>query len=79
MQIEWKGIDEEEKGYCSKTGKLLVNVNPQFFRPAEVDLLIGNSQKAKDLLGWEAKTTLKTLCEDMIFNDIKRNKNGFSF
>lgn len=79
IQLEWKGKEENEKGYCSKTGKLLVNVNPQFYRPAEVDYLVGDSKKAKDLLGWEAKTTLKDLCANMVEKDIIRNTNGFSF
>ncbi len=79
IQLEWKGKEENEKGYCSKTGKLLVNVNPQFYRPAEVDYLVGDSKKAKDLLGWEAKTNLKDLCANMVEKDIIRNTNGFSF
>jgi GDPmannose 4,6-dehydratase len=77
--IEWKGKAEDEKGYCSKTGKLLVEINPNFYRPAEVDMLIGDAQKAKDLLGWSAKTDLNKLCADMVEKDIIRNKNGFSF
>ena len=79
IKIDWKGKAENEKGFCSKTGKLLIEVNPDFYRPAEVDLLIGNSQKAKDLLGWEAKTELKELSNKMVEKDIIRNKNGFSF
>jgi GDPmannose 4,6-dehydratase len=79
IDIEWKGQNENEKGYCLKTGKLLVEVNPFFYRPAEVDLLIGDATKAKRLLKWEPKTTLNELCSDMVLTDIKRNKNGFSF
>jgi GDPmannose 4,6-dehydratase len=79
VQIEWKGKDEYEKGYCSKTGKLLVSVNPQFYRPAEVDMLIGDYSKAKTLLNWEPKTGLKDLCSNMVEMDILRNKNGGSF
>lgn len=79
IEMEWKGKEEHEKGYCSKTGKLLVNVNPQFYRPAEVDYLVGDAQKAKDLLGWETKTNLKDLCANMVEKDIIRNTNGFSF
>lgn len=79
VDIEWKGTNENEKGYCMKTGKLLVAVNPVFYRPSEVDLLIGDASKAKKLLGWEPKTTLEDLCTDMVLTDIKRNKNGFSF
>lgn len=79
VQIEWKGKEENEKGYCSKTGKLLVNVNPQFYRPAEVDMLIGDYSKAKTLLNWEPKTKLHDLCSNMVEMDIIRNKNGSSF
>lgn len=79
VEIVWKGKEENEKGYCSKTGKLLINVNPQFYRPAEVDMLIGDYSKAKTLLGWEPKTQLKDLCSNMVEMDIIRNKNGASF
>ncbi len=79
IQIEWKGKEENEKAYCSTSGKLLVEVNPVFYRPAEVELLIGDASKAKELLNWEAKTTLASLCANMVETDIKRNKNGFSF
>jgi GDPmannose 4,6-dehydratase len=79
IQIEWKGKDENEKGFCSKSGKLLIEVNPVFYRPAEVELLIGDASKAKELLNWEPKTTLESLCSNMVQTDIKRNQNGFSF
>ena len=79
IQIEWKGKEENEKGFCSKSGKLLIEVNPVYYRPAEVELLIGDASKAKELLNWEAKTTLETLCSNMVQTDIKRNQNGFSF
>lgn len=79
IQIEWKDKNENEKGYCSKTGKLLVNVNPKFYRPAEVDMLIGDYSKAKTLLNWDPKTNLEDLCSNMVEKDIIRNKNGFSF
>lgn len=79
INIEWKGENENEKGYCSKSGKLLVEVNPCFYRPAEVDLLIGDASKAKRLLDWEAKTSLGELCNNMVITDINRNKNGYSF
>lgn len=79
IDIEWNGKDEKEKGYCAKTGKLLVNVNPIFYRPAEVDLLIGDASKAKKLLDWESKISIEDLCKNMVLTDIKRNENGFSF
>ena len=62
-----------------KDGKLVVKVNPKFYRPAEVDLLIGNPEKAKRDLGWEPKTTLEELCQMMVEADLRRNEIGFSF
>ena len=61
------------------TGKVVMRVNPQFYRPAEVDLLVGNPARAQAALGWEAKTTLEELCQMMVEADLKRNKVGFSF
>ena len=56
-----------------------MRVNPKFYRPAEVELLIGNPEKAKIVLGWEPITTLKQLCQMMVEVDIRRNEAGFSF
>jgi GDPmannose 4,6-dehydratase len=77
--IEWKGHGEEETGHCARTGKLLVRVSPKFYRPAEVDLLIGDPGKARRELGWEPKTTLEQLCQMMVEADMRRNELGFSF
>lgn len=79
VDIEWKGKDENEKGYNIQNGKEVVCINPKFYRPAEVELLIGNAEKAKNNLGWEPKTTLKELCQLMVDADLKRNENGHSF
>jgi GDPmannose 4,6-dehydratase len=79
IQLEWKGTAENEKGYCTKSGKELVAINPKFYRPAEVELLIGSAQKANDLLNWKPTTGLDELCALMVTADIKRNENGFSF
>ena len=79
IDIEFRGKGEDEVGVDSQTGKTLVKVNPKFYRPTEVDLLIGDPQKAKDELGWEAKTTLEELCSMMVKADLKRNEVGFSF
>lgn len=62
-----------------KTGQTVVRVNPRFYRPAEVDLLIGDPSKAKSKLSWEPKTTLEQLCQMMVEADIRRNECGFSF
>lgn len=79
IELEFKGKNEAEVGIDKATGKTLVKVNPKFYRPAEVDLLIGNPQKAKDELGWEPKCTLEELCDMMVKEDLRRNELGFSF
>ncbi len=79
VQLKWQGNAENEQGVCTKTGKTLVRVNPKFYRPAEVDLLIGNPAKAKQELGWEPKTSLEEMCAMMVEADLRRNKTGFSF
>jgi GDPmannose 4,6-dehydratase len=79
IELDFQGSAEKEIGVDRQSGKVLVKVNPKFYRPAEVDLLIGNPQKAKDDLGWEAKTTLEELCEMMVKEDLRRNESGFSF
>ena len=79
VDLEFKGRDENEIGVDVATGKTVVKVNPKFYRPAEVDLLIGNPEKAKQKLGWEPKTTLEQLCAMMVEADLRRNERGFSF
>ncbi|MDQ7090022.1 MAG: GDP-mannose 4,6-dehydratase [Methylococcales bacterium] len=79
INIEWQGENEQEIGVNTATGKTLVQVNPKFYRPAEVELLIGNPAKAKEKLGWEPTTTLEQLCKMMVEADLRRNKQGFSF
>ena len=70
--IEWRGKGVEEKGYCQKTGKLLVDINPRYFRPAEVDLLWGNAAKAEKELGWKPRVAFKELVSMMIKADIEK-------
>jgi GDPmannose 4,6-dehydratase len=79
VAIEWSGSADHEIGTCRKTGKVLVRVNPKFYRPAEVELLIGDPAKALADLGWKPKTTLEQLCQMMVEADLRRNKAGFSF
>lgn len=69
--IRWEGTGEEEKGYDANTGELLVQVDPRFYRPAEVELLIGDPAKAKEKLGWEPKTTVDELAALMVKHDIE--------
>lgn len=79
IEIQWQGSGEQEIAIEKATGKTLVRVNPKYYRPAEVDLLIGDAQKAHDELGWKATTTLEALCSMMVEADLKRNESGFSF
>ena len=79
VALEWSGSGEQETAHCARTGKQLVRVSPKFYRPAEVDLLIGDASKAKRELGWEPKTTLEALCQMMVDADLRRNQQGFSF
>lgn len=79
MEIEFKGEEGNEIGVDVATGKTVVRVNPKFYRPAEVDLLIGNPEKAKQKLGWEPQTSLEALCAMMVEADLRRNGQGFSF
>jgi GDPmannose 4,6-dehydratase len=72
IDIVWKGVGVDEVGVDSKTGTTIVKINPDFYRPAEVALLLGNSEKAKSKLGWQAKTTLEKLCTMMIKADLRR-------
>lgn len=72
VEIEWKGEGVDEKGYDKNTGKLLVDVNPRYFRPAEVELLWGDSTKAETELGWKRKVSFKELVSMMVREDIKK-------
>jgi len=79
IEIEFHGKNEEEIAVDRATGETVVRVNPKFYRPAEVELLIGDPQKAKDELGWSPKCTLEELCAMMVQADLKRNELGFGF
>lgn len=92
VELEFKGQGDEEYAVIAainspqtqeekalKVGQTVVRVNPKFYRPAEVDLLIGNPAKAKVKLDWAPKTTLEQLCQMMVEADLRRNAQGFSF
>ncbi len=79
VELQWRGRGVDEEGVCRKTGKVRVKVNPAFFRPAEVDALIGDASRAQRLLGWKAQTSLEELCRLMVEADIRRNEIGRSF
>jgi GDPmannose 4,6-dehydratase len=71
VNIMWEGIGVNEKGYNKKTGDILVEIDPKYFRPNEVDLLLGDYTKAKTVLGWEPKCKIEDLIKEMVDSDIK--------
>jgi len=79
VELEFRGAGVNELGVDSASGKTLVRINPKFYRPAEVELLIGNPAKAAEVLGWKAQTTLEQLCRMMVDADLRRNERGTSF
>jgi len=79
IAVDFKGSEEKETAIDTATGKTVMRINPKFYRPAEVELLIGDPAKAKAKLGWEPKTTLEQLCQMMVEADLRRNQAGFSF
>ena len=68
--VLWKGEGVNEQGICKDTGEVIVQVDSRYFRPAEVDLLVGDASKAKRILAWEPRYTLEEICEEMIESDI---------
>ena len=79
IDVDFRGKAEGETAVDTATGKTVMRINPKFYRPAEVELLIGNPEKAKNTLGWAPTTTLEQLCQMMVEADIRRNNAGFSF
>lgn len=72
VNIEWSGHGEDEIGVDAETGKVLVQVSPEFYRPAEVNILLGDSSKAREILGWEPKTVGHSLAQLMMHADLER-------
>ena len=70
ITLHWQGQGVDEKGICTKSGKTLVEVDPRYFRPTEVDLLIGNPTKAEQKLGWKHTTKWQQLCSEMVASDL---------
>lgn len=71
IQIRWEGRDVDEKGYDASTGKCIVEVDPRYFRPAEVETLLGDPAKAYDKLGWKPTTSFEDLVREMVEEDMK--------
>jgi len=74
INVEFTGSNESESAVDTQTGKTIVRVNPYFYRPAEVDLLVGDATKASEKLGWTATTSLEALCAMMVEADLRRNQ-----
>jgi GDPmannose 4,6-dehydratase len=70
VTLDWVGSGPQERGVCTKTGRVLVQVDPQYFRPTEVDLLLGNAGKAERKLGWRHESTWQELCAEMVREDL---------
>lgn len=79
ITVDFKGHAEAETAVDVASGKTVMRINPKFYRPAEVELLIGDPGHAKAKLGWEPQTTLEQLCQMMVEADLRRNQVGFSF
>ena len=75
-EIEWQGEGVNEKGIDKKSGRVLVEVDPRYFRPADVELLWGDSTKARTELGWEPKYSFMDLVKEMVQSDLEEMKNG---
>lgn len=71
ITLRWSGAGVEEKGYCAATGRCLVEVDPRYFRPTEVDLLIGDPTKAHAKLGWRHETSVRALVREMVEADVR--------
>jgi GDPmannose 4,6-dehydratase len=76
FHLEWSGAADHEVGTDTKSGKVIVRVNPEFYRPAEVDLLIGDASKARAALGWSPKVGLGELVDRMVHADLDRARRG---
>jgi GDPmannose 4,6-dehydratase len=79
IELEFSGSEGEEVAVDTTSGKTVMRVDPAFYRPAEVDLLIGDPAKATEKLGWKPQTTLEELCRMMVEADLRRNEAGLSF
>jgi GDPmannose 4,6-dehydratase len=77
--VEWKGREQDEVGIRTDIGDVVVRINSKFYRPAEVDMLIGDPAHAREVLGWQARTTLEDLCRMMVEADLKRVERDVSF
>lgn len=76
IRLEWRGSGIDERGFCASTGRCLVEVDPRYFRPTEVDLLLGDPSKAHQKLGWRHETSVRELAREMVEADLEIMKNA---
>ncbi|MBX7528298.1 GDP-mannose 4,6-dehydratase [Qipengyuania sp. 1NDH10] len=76
FELEFRGEGEDEKGYCKATGRCLVEIDPRYFRPTEVDFLLGDASKAQSKFGWEAQTPVRELAREMYEADLAEARAG---
>jgi len=72
IDVEWVGNGKDEKGFNKKTGEVIVEIDSEYFRPTEVDQLLGDSTKARTKLGWIPKYTVEELCREMVYSDFEK-------
>ena len=77
-KIEWEGTGVDEKGLLKSSGKVVVKIDPRYFRPTEVDLIIGDPSKAKSKLNWTPKVTFKELVSIMVNADYNKQKERYA-
>lgn len=71
ITLEWRGKGIDEKAFDSNTGKVHIEIDPRYFRPTEVEILLGDPSKAEEKLGWKAKVGLQELCAMMVKSDLE--------
>ncbi|MFO7955948.1 MAG: GDP-mannose 4,6-dehydratase, partial [Candidatus Brocadiia bacterium] len=76
FDIEWQGKGVDEEGIDRESGRTLIRIDPRYFRPAEVDLLLGDATKAREQLGWEPEVRFEELIRIMVEADIKAVEEG---
>ena len=74
MTIRWQGSGVEEEGVCEETGQTVVRIDPRYFRPTEVEFLLGDASKARDRLGWTPQQSFSDLVRDMVAADLAEAK-----
>ena len=75
IDLKWEGADVDERGICAKTNRVLVRIDPRYFRPTEVDLLLGDPSKARAKLGWKHQVSFPDLVKEMVHSDLAHLKN----